>query len=79
MHAIKEESGQTGRSLSARRSAMKPGEKSIQIIPFANQTMEPRLGDAVTIQVRKQLQRDGTYRLATHEDGDILVSGAVTR
>src|SRR2546426_3923195 len=54
------------------------GEKSIQIIPFANQTMEPRLGDAVTIQVRKQLQRDGTYRLATHEDGDILVSGAVT-
>ena len=27
------------------------GEKSIQIIPFANQTMEPRLGDAVTIQV----------------------------
>ena len=54
------------------------GEKSIQIIPFANQTMEPRLGDAVTIQVRKQLQRDGTYRLATHDDGDILVSGAVT-
>jgi len=54
------------------------GEKSIQIIPFANHTMEPRLGDAVTIQMRKQLQRDGTYRLATHEDGDILVSGAVT-
>src|SRR5207245_9647211 len=54
------------------------GEKSVQIIPFANQTMEPRLGDAVTIQVRKQLQRDGNYRLATKEDGDILVSGAVT-
>ncbi len=53
------------------------GEKSVQIIPFANQTMEPRLGDAVTMQVRKQLQRDGTFRLATHEDGDILVSGAV--
>ncbi len=32
----------------------------------------------MTVQMRKQLQRDGTYRLATHEDGDILVSGAVT-
>ncbi len=53
------------------------GEKSIQIIPFSNQTMEPRLGDAVTIQMRRQLQRDGTYRLATHDDGDILLSGAV--
>ena len=29
--------------------------------------------------MRKQLQRDGTYKLATHEDGDILVSGVVTR
>jgi len=54
------------------------GEKSIQVIPFSNQTIEPRLGAAVTVQMRKQLQRDGTYRLATHEDGDILVSGAVT-
>jgi len=53
------------------------GEKSIQVIPFSNQTIEPRLGDAVTIQVRKQLQRDGTYRVATHDDGDILISGAV--
>src|SRR2546428_1930191 len=54
------------------------GEKSIQIVPFSNQTLEPRLGDAVTAQMRKQLQRDGTYRLATHEDGDILVSGVIT-
>jgi hypothetical protein len=54
-------------------------EKSVQIVPFSNQTLEPRLGDAVTVQMRKQLQRDGTYKLATHEDGDILVSGVVTR
>ena len=53
-------------------------EKSIQIVPFSNQTLEPRLGDAVTGQMRKQLQRDGTYRLATHDDGDILVSGVIT-
>jgi len=41
MHAIKEESGQTGRSLSARRSAMKPVKKSIQ--KHSNQAIHPGL------------------------------------
>ena len=54
------------------------GEHSVQIVPFSNQTLEPRLGDALTAQLRKQLQHDGTYRLATHGDGDILVSGVLT-
>ena len=54
-------------------------EKSVQINPFANQTLEPRLGDAVTAQLRKQLQRDGTYQLASHNDGDIVVSGSINR
>jgi len=54
-------------------------EKSVQVYPFANQTLEPRLGDAVTSQLRKQLQIDGTYQLATQDDGDIVVSGSVTR
>jgi hypothetical protein len=54
------------------------GEKTVQIVPFSNKTLEPRLGDAVTEQVRKTVQRDGTYKLATREDGDILVSGVVT-
>jgi hypothetical protein len=55
------------------------GAKSVQINPFANQTLEPRLGDEVTAQLRQQLQRDGTYSLASHNDGDIVVSGSVTR
>ena len=55
------------------------GEKSVQVTPFTNQTIEARLGDAVTSAVRKQLQQDGTYRLATREPGDIIVSGVVTR
>ncbi len=54
-------------------------EKSVQVNPFVNQTLEPRLTDAVTQQLRKQLQRDGTYQLATHNDGDIVVSGSITR
>jgi hypothetical protein len=55
------------------------GEKSVQFTPFENRTLEPRLGDAVTAQLRKELQRDGTYQLATRENGDIVVSGSLTR
>ena len=51
----------------------------MQVNPFKNKTLEPRLGDAVTGQLRNELQRDGTYQLASHNDGDIVVSGSVTR
>lgn len=56
-----------------------PGGRSIQISPFNNETLEPRLTDAVTAQLRKSLQRDNTFRLATHNDGDIVVTGKITR
>ena len=55
------------------------GAKSVQINPFANTTLQPRLGDEVTAQLRKQLQRDATFHLASHDDGDIVVSGSVNR
>jgi hypothetical protein len=55
------------------------GDKTIQITPFANHTSEPRLGDDVTAALRKQVQHDATYRLATHEAGDIVVTGVLTR
>jgi hypothetical protein len=54
------------------------GEKSVQIIPFVNHTLEPRLSEPVTLEVRKRLQQDGTYKLATHGDGDIVVNGTIT-
>ncbi len=55
------------------------GEKSIEVLPFNNQTLQPRLGDAVTQSLRERLQTDGTYHLATHEPGDVVVSGVITR
>lgn len=55
------------------------GEKSVQVRPFANQTLEPYLTDAVTTEVRKQLQQDGTYRLDSHGNGDIILTGVITR
>jgi hypothetical protein len=55
------------------------GAKSVQVNPFTNRTLEPRLGEEITAELRRQVQRDGTYRLASHDDGDIVVSGYVMR
>ena len=55
------------------------GERSVQIVPFVNRTTEARLSDAVTTALRKELQRDGTFRLATRDSGDIVVNGSLTR
>jgi hypothetical protein len=41
--------------------------------------MEPRLGDALTTALRRELQRDGTYHLSTHGSADIVVTGVLTR
>ncbi len=59
-------------------NGLNAGEKSVQVAPFVNQTLQPRLTDAVTAQMRKELQRDGTYQLASHNDGDIVLSGTLT-
>jgi hypothetical protein len=55
------------------------GDRSLQLAPFQNQTMEPRLGDAVTTALRRNLQRDGTYHLATRGEADVVVAGVLTR
>ena len=60
-------------------NGLSAGAKSVQVRAFLNQTLEPRLTDTVTQQVRKTLQRDGTFRLATRQDGDTLLSGVLTR
>jgi len=60
-------------------NGMSAGSRSVEIRPFANQTFEPRLTEAVTQQLRKQFQRDGTYRLATREAADLVVTGSLVR
>jgi hypothetical protein len=55
------------------------GAKSIQINPFQNQTIEPRLTEYATSALRKRLQQDGTYRLNTSGEGDIIVTAVITR
>jgi hypothetical protein len=53
------------------------GGKSLEVLPLANQTMQPRLGDAVTQALRERLQVDATYHLATSEPGDLVMSGVI--
>lgn len=55
------------------------GEKTVEVLPFNNQTLQPRLGDAVTQALRERLQVDGTYRLATRAPADIVISGVISR
>jgi hypothetical protein len=53
------------------------GDRTLQILPFNNQTFQPRLGDALTQSLRERVQQDGTFRLVTHEAGDVIVSGVI--
>ena len=53
------------------------GDRSVEVLPFNNQTLQPRLGDAVTQSLRERLQTDGTYRLSTSSDGDLVVTGVI--
>ncbi|HEY2329747.1 MAG TPA: LptE family protein [Verrucomicrobiae bacterium] len=53
------------------------GEKTVEVQPFNNQTMQPRLGDDVTQALRERFQADATYRLVTGSPGDVVVSGVI--
>ncbi len=53
------------------------GARSVQINPLVNKTLEPRLGDYVMNSLRKNLQQDGTFRLDTRNEGDVIVSATI--
>lgn len=55
------------------------GAKSIQINPFSNQTLQPRLGEDVTTALRRNIERDATFELATQGGADIVVTGVLKR
>jgi hypothetical protein len=52
--------------------------RSIQVLFFENCTIEPGLPEALNQALRQELQRDGSYRLRTDGDSDVLVRGAIT-
>jgi hypothetical protein len=58
-------------------SGVEPGSKSVAIQPFENQSLEPRVTEAIQTALRGQLQQEGTFELARKGDADIVVSGVV--
>lgn len=53
--------------------------QSIEIIPFPNQTEEPRLSAALASALRRQIQNDGTFKLKTREKGDLQITGNIVQ
>lgn len=61
-------------------NGMPAGARSVQVNIFENKVLEePRLAETVTSSLRKQLQQDGTFTLDTRNEGDVIVTGAITR
>src|ERR1051326_6471227 len=55
------------------------GSRAVTVNLFENNTYEPRLSESVAFALRRHLQQDGTYRLDTENEGDVVVNGAITR
>ena len=54
------------------------GAQTVFVVPFVNRTLEPRLGDPATFALRKELQRDGTFRVVATRDADLVVTSEIT-
>jgi outer membrane lipopolysaccharide assembly protein LptE/RlpB len=54
------------------------GAQSLEIAPFTNETREARVLDALTTALSRRTQEDGTFKLATRRDGDLVLSGVIT-
>lgn len=55
------------------------GYRTITVTPFTNRTLEPRLNDDCTFALRKEIQRDGTFRVVTDSSASLDVTGEVIR
>lgn len=58
-------------------SGLAADAQSIEIIPFPNQTEEPRLSPALAFALRRQIQNDGTFKLETRGKGDLQITGNI--
>ncbi len=53
--------------------------KSLAVPAFKNQTLEPHVEVLLASTLIKQLQQDGTYRIADEKDADAVVEGSLER
>jgi hypothetical protein len=59
-------------------NGMPAGSRSVQVKLFQNETWEPRLSEPVATSLRRSIQQDGTFRLDTKGDADIILEGTIT-
>lgn len=57
----------------------KAGARSVRVDLFRNETLEPRLTEAVGVALRRVLQQEGTYRLSTRDEADIILRGTLVQ
>jgi len=60
-------------------NGLRAGTQTVFVVPFVNRTLEPRLGDPATFALRKELQRDGTFRVVAAPDADLVVTSEITQ
>lgn len=53
------------------------GGRTVFVQPGINQTLEPQLAEALTSALRRQFQREGTFRLARAGEADIVLTSTV--
>jgi len=52
--------------------------RDIEVGLIQHATPQPGLTESVNASIRRELQRDGTFGLATGGDGDVLLTGSIT-
>ncbi|MDP6794056.1 MAG: LPS assembly lipoprotein LptE [Verrucomicrobiota bacterium] len=52
-------------------------DQAVEVGLFQNATPLPGLAESVNASIRRELQRDGTFTLATGSDGDVLLTGSI--
>ena len=55
------------------------GIRTIAVPSFKNDTLEPRVEVALANAVIKQIQQDGTYRIADENQADVILEGTLER
>lgn len=60
-------------------SGLAADAQSIEIIPFPNQTEEPRLSPVLVSALRRQIQNNGTFKLETRGRGDLQITGNIVQ
>lgn len=58
---------------------LKADYRSVAVVMFKNKTLKPQLEAQITNGIIKRLQADGTLRVESRENADIVVTGQILR